>query len=541
MRRYLRWLVENSRGVRGALVMNIIPGLLSVGCTLSFVWVCKHLVDLAVGRAEAGALLVPAVVMCLLQLVRIALNALVTRFESITYARLGFKIRASLFSSLLQSQWEGKEKMHSGDALNRLFSDVDTVTKVISQDLPAMVITLFKLVAAVAFLAFLDWRLAAVIALVTPFLLLCSKLFFKRMRQMTMDIRNTESSVQTHIQESIQNKVLLQSMEMGEGAERDLSGLQDQEFGQIMRRTWFNIWSKVLLGITFGTGYTIAFLWGIHGLWDGSVTFGVMTAFLQLVAQIQHPALHLTQQIPSFIYASASIDRLMELSDGSPEETGEPVKLSSPAGLRITGVHFRYPDGDKPVFEGFSHDFKPGSRTAIVGRTGVGKSTLIRLMLSLLRPQGGSLSVYDSNGEVPCGPRTRVNFSYVPQGNSLFSGTIRANLLLGDPSADEDAMKKALTTAAAEFVFDLPDGLDTMCGEKGAGLSEGQAQRIAVARGLLRPGSILLMDEFSSSLDPETEDRLIKNLVSEHGDKTMIFITHRGRITDFCNDVIRMK
>ena len=322
MRRYLRWLVDNSRGVRGALVMNVIPGLLSVGCTLSFVWVCKRLVDLAVGGAEFEELIAPAVVMCLVQLARIGLNALGTRYESITYARLNFKIRASLFSSILQSQWEGKEKMHSGDALNRLFSDVDTVTKVISQDLPAMAITLFKLVAAVAFMAFLDWRLAAVIVLVTPFLLLCSKLFFKRMRQMTMDIRKTESSVQTHIQESIQNKILLQSMEMGEGAERDLSGLQDQEFGQIMRRTWFNIWSKVLLGITFGTGYTIAFLWGIHGLWDGSITFGVMTAFLQLVAQIQHPALHLTQQIPSFIYASASIDRLMDLSDGSPEETG---------------------------------------------------------------------------------------------------------------------------------------------------------------------------------------------------------------------------
>lgn len=541
MRRYLRWLVDNTRGVRGALVMNIIPGLLSVGCTLAFVWVCKHLVDLAVGGADAGDLIMPAVVMCLLQLARIGFNALGTRYESITFARLGFRIRANLFSSILQSQWEGKEKMHSGDALNRIFSDVDTVTKVISQDLPSMVITLFKLVAAVAFMAILDWRLAAVIVLVTPFLLLFSKLFFRRMRQMTMDIRNTESSVQTHIQESIQNKILLQSMEMGAEAERDLSGLQNQEYGQIMRRTWFNIWSKVLLGITFGTGYTIAFLWGIHGLWDGSVTFGVMTAFLQLVAQIQHPALHLTHQIPSFVYASASIDRLMELSDGSPEESGEPQKLSSPAGLRIEDVYFRYPDGDKPVFDGFSHDFKPGSRTAIVGRTGVGKSTLIRLMLSLLRPQGGSLRVYDSNEEIPCGPRTRVNFSYVPQGNSLFSGTIRANLQLGDPSADEEAMTKALRTAAAEFVFDLPEGLDTMCGEKGAGLSEGQAQRIAVARGLLRPGSILLMDEFSSSLDSETEDRLIKNLVSEHGDKTMIFITHRGRITDFCDDVIRMK
>ena len=361
---------------------------------------------------------------------------------------------------------------------------------------------------------------------------------------MTKDIRQTESSVQTHIQESIQNKTLLQSMEMGPVAENDLSDLQSREFGQIMRRTRFNIWSKVILGLSFAAGYAIAFLWGVHGIAAGTVTFGMMTAFLQLVGQIQHPAMSLSQQIPSFIYASASIDRLMELSGALREEEGEPIRLNPPAGLRITDVSFKYPDGEKNVFSSFSHDFKPGSRTAIVGRTGVGKSTLIRLMLSLLRPSGGSLCLYDSEtppgSEVPCSPRTRVNFSYVPQGNSLFSGTVRDNLLIGNPSASEDDMRKALERAAAEFVFELPDSLDTVCGEKGSGLSEGQAQRIAIARGLLRPGSILLMDEFSSSLDAETEERLIKNLVADASDKTMIFITHRERITDFCDTVVRL-
>ena len=524
--------------------MTFIPGLLSVAVSLVFIWICKHLVDIASGGAQASELLVPSIVMCLLQLSRICLNALAARYDSISYARLNFNIRARLFSSLLQSQWEGKEKMHSGDALNRLFTDVDTVTKVICRDIPSAAVTLVRLLAALVFLAVLDLRLALVILLVTPALLLAGKLFFRKIRQMTKDIRQTESSVQTHIQESIQNKTLLQSMEMGPVAENDLSDLQSREFGQIMRRTRFNIWSKVILGLSFAAGYAIAFLWGVHGIAAGTVTFGMMTAFLQLVGQIQHPAMSLSQQIPSFIYASASIDRLMELSGALREEEGEPIRLNPPAGLRITDVSFKYPDGEKNVFSSFSHDFKPGSRTAIVGRTGVGKSTLIRLMLSLLRPSGGSLCLYDSEtppgSEVPCSPRTRVNFSYVPQGNSLFSGTVRDNLLIGNPSASEDDMRKALERAAAEFVFELPDSLDTVCGEKGSGLSEGQAQRIAIARGLLRPGSILLMDEFSSSLDAETEERLIKNLVADASDKTMIFITHRERITDFCDTVVRL-
>lgn len=540
MCRYLRWLWCASSGVRGALVMSIIPGLLSVGCSLAFVWVCKRLVDMAVGGAEASSLILPAVFMCLMQLGRIGLNAVVSRYESISYARLNFNLRARLFSDLLQSQWEGKEKMHSGDALNRLFTDVDTITKVVSQDIPSAVVTVVKLLAALVFLSFLDWRLALSIAVMTPLLLLVSKVFFRRLRNMTLDIRRSESSVQTHIQESLQNKTLLQSMEMAGGAERDLSSLQEAEFGQIMRRTKFTVWSRSLLGGTFAAGYALAFLWGVFGLSEGTVTFGVMTAFLQLVGQIQHPALGLAQQVPSFINSTASIDRLMELSGAGREISGEPVRMQAPAGIRAEDVSFRYPDGDKAVLEGFSFDFRPGTRTAIVGETGVGKSTLIRLMLSLLRPQKGEISVYDSSGSEPCSPRTRVNFSYVPQGNSLFSGTIRDNLLLGDPSASEEAMRKALETAAAEFVFDLPEGLDTQCGEKGSGLSEGQAQRIAVARALLRPGSILLMDEFSSSLDPLTEERLIKNLVSASGDKTMIFITHRERITDFCSSVLRL-
>ena len=206
----------------------------------------------------------------------------------------------------------------------------------------------------------------------------------------------------------------------------------------------------------------------------------------------------------------------------------------------MENLDYRYPDGKRMILQDLTFDFPPLSRTAIVGETGAGKSTLIRLMLALLKPVDGRVVLYDGAREVAASAATRCNLVYVPQGNTLFSGTVRENLRMGNPDATEEEMKAALETAVADFVFSLPDGMETRCGEGGAGLSEGQAQRIAIARGLLRPGSILLLDEFSSSLDPETEQKLMDNLTKKAAGKTMIFITHRERIAQLCERTCRI-
>ena len=512
---------------------------MSILLNLFFIYLCKKLVDIATGVFDGSIWLYTSVVLVVV-LLRLVVNAMNTRLESLTNSKMNFIIRSRIYSDILQAEWFGKDKYHSGDTLNRLETDVSTVTNVICSDSPQIVSTLFQLAAALVFMCTMDWRLALILLIITPVFVGLSKVFYSRLRAMTRTIRDTESKVQSHLQESIQHRVVIRSMENEDMMENRLENLQNEEYSQVKERTKLNIIARTIVSASFQFGYIAAFLWGVFGIMHGNLTYGIMTAFLQLVGQIQRPMVNLTRQIPAFINATASIDRLMELEEGPKEESGESIMMDSPLGIKVENLTFRYPDGEKDVLKDLSFDFPPLSKTAIVGETGVGKSTLIRLMLSLLKPTSGTVSLYNSSESMQASPLTRCNIVYVPQGNTLFSGTIRHNLMIGDPEADEEKMLWALKAAQADFVFDLPDGLDTVCGERGSGLSEGQSQRIAIARGLLRPGNILLFDEFSSSLDPETEDRLIKNITELASDKTMIFITHRERIAEFCDRELKL-
>ena len=539
MRKETRWLWNRIQEIRLPLLLSIITGVSRVCASLLFVWVCKQLIDIATHTTEGhmgyytGALI--AVVIA-----EIALSAYVNRLENRNDIRLKNVLRHSLFSHFMVSVWNGKERFHSGDTVNRLEEDVRVVTEAVCKNLPSFAVTCFQLVAATLFLFRLDSRLAGLIVLIMPLFLVSSKIYMKRMRRLTKEIRQTDSRVQSHIQENIQHKILIQTLEQNEAVNSKLNYFQHILYGQTMKRINFTLFSRTLVMAGFASGYVATFLWGVNGIYQGIISFGLMTAFLQLVGQIQRPMVDISSYLPSLIHAVTSAERLIELDSLPAEEQGGRLMLEGSVGICFENVSFAYPDGDRNIIASFSHDFLPGSRTAVVGQTGTGKSTLIRLMLDLLHLQEGKIYLHNNRRRVESGSRTRCNLVYVPQGNTLLSGTIRENLLLGNPNATDKQLDEALTTAAAEFVYALPEGVDTLCGEKGTGLSEGQAQRICIARGLLRPGSILLLDELSSSLDKETERLLMERLIAKTANKTLIFITHRDVVTEYCGQVVAL-
>ena len=544
MLKYIKWFSNAVRPYRGSITVMMLCHVLLVACSIGFVFASKSLVDIAVDVLQGSALSTDlwlwASAMIGIVLIRIGLNALRSYLQTRTDINLRNRLRSRLFDVLLHLQSDGGAKYHTGDMLNRMQEDVRVVSAAFSSAIPNLLGTSLQFIAAFVFLMVLDARLGILVIVIVPVGLLAGKYITARIKGLTLDIRKSDSQVQSHLQESLQHISLLQTMEYTQTSGASLEGLQGELYGNELRRVRFSILSRIFISLAFQAGNTAAFLWGVFGISHGTVTYGMMTAFLQLVGQIQRPLMEMSSQIPAVIHATASIDRIIDLETLPREDIGDPVLLEGTAGIRISNVTFAYPDSPVNVLECFSHDFHPGSRTAIVGPTGVGKSTIIRLLLSLLKPQSGYINVYNDSGDVPVSPTTRCNLVYVPQGNSLFSGTIRDNLMMGNPEATEEEMNKALHTAAADFVFDLPSGIYTQCFEAGGGLSEGQAQRIAIARALLRPGTILLLDEFSSALDAETETVLMERLTSELPDQTMIFITHRDKIIDYCTDVLRL-
>ncbi|MCR5159657.1 MAG: ABC transporter ATP-binding protein/permease [Prevotella sp.] len=545
MKRYISWLWQNTSGIRLNMLVRIAAGLGRVGLGLLMVWLCKYFIDVTIHTGTTNDIILMVGI-----LVGIVMAGIVCRQ---VYYYLGVKaqavqstsIRLRIFSHLFRRQLYDQKEMHSGDITSRLEKDIDVISDATTSLFPDLCVTGTQLFGAFLLMQSMDARLAWALLLMTPALLLAGKYIARRLRNMTLAIRKQESGIQMLVQESMEHNAVLRSLESGDWITGRLDEMQQDLKVKINRRARFTVISRMVIATSFSLGYIIAFIWGGLQLREGIITFGVMTSFLQLVGQIQQPILQLVNMMPQMIHASASIDRLSELEevdseDNIPAENASTAKADSkmPMGISMQDISFSYAQGDRNIFSHFSHNFTPGSKTALMGHTGSGKTTLFRLLLALIRPQEGTITVYNGHQKKYISEKTRSSFVFVPQGNTLMSGSIRYNLLLAQPDATEEQLRQVLHTAMADFVLELPDGMDTECGERGNGLSEGQAQRIAIARGLLRPGSILLLDEISASLDEHTEQELYRRLFTTYPQKTMIFITHRTAVCQLCDQVI---
>lgn len=545
--KYIAWIWHNTRGIRGNSAVRIVAGIVRVLLGLLMVWLCKSFIDVTIRTGSSQDIIVMIILLILTVLGGILLRQAYYYMTISANTIQSNNIRIHLFSLLFNRELFQEQDLHSGDVASRMTKDIEVVSNATTSTIPDLIITGFQLVGAFLLLYSMDKNLAWVILLLTPIAIAFGKLISNRLRKMTLDIRKDESRIQMQIQEGMELNAILRALNSEDWITDRLDSLQQKLKGNMMRRARFTVFMRITFGIAFGLGYMLAFIWGGLQLRSGAITFGVMTSFLQLVGQIQQPILSLLNTLTSLIHTTASIDRLEELES----ETTSPIDsfsssddkdtFLSPAGVEAKDVCFHYATGDRMVINHFTHSFLPGSKTALMGPTGIGKTTLFRMMLALIRPDSGCISIYINKVEEHVSENTRKYFVYVPQGNTLMSGSIRFNLLLANPNATDEQLKEVLQTAVAEFVFDLPDGLDTDLGERGGGLSEGQAQRIAIARGLLRPGNILLLDEISASLDEQTEQLLYTRLFKKYPHKTMIFITHRSSVSELCDDVIHIK
>lgn len=534
----LLWLWHELRGNRLQSLLNALLGVADVALSLTQVWAVKHAIDIASG-SEQGSIYWAVALMGFIILANFGVSIAGVWVRNILGIRAQNRMQQRMLAHILQAEWHSRERHHSGDVLNRLEVDVTTVVTFLTETVPNTLSVVFMFVGAFACMFVMDHTLAVLLVAIIPVFLAVSRIYVGKMRSLTRMVRDSDSHVQSAMQETVQHRMVVKTLEANNDMVARLENTQSELRSNVVRRTVFSVFSNLVLNLGFAIGYLIAFLWAAVRMSAGTLTFGGMTAFLQLVNKIQTPARNLTKLAPAFVGVFTASERLIELLEEPLEPQGKPLRMDAPCGMRLDDVTYRYEDGTRDVIKNLSFDFAPGSCTAILGETGAGKTTIVRMLLALARPTSGNIYIYNNVEEHELTALMRCNFVYVPQGNTLMSGTIRDNLLLGDPHASEADMWNALHRSCADFVKTLPLGLDTKCGEQGGGLSEGQAQRIAIARALLRNGSIMIFDEATSALDADTECRLLESLLHDNR-HTVIFITHRPAVLEYCTQTLRL-
>ncbi|MBP0964623.1 MAG: ABC transporter ATP-binding protein [Oscillospiraceae bacterium] len=535
----LKWLIGCTAGQRRKIVLMILSIMLNAAIGVAFALLCRGIVDSAAGGSIDGIVRY-GIMLGIASILQLFLQLLAGGLEENVRAKLEMNMRSDMLRELMQREYSAVGRIHSGELLNRMFSDVAIAADGLTVIVPSAVNSCTRIVCAAAVLLLLDKRFALILIVggITVFLL--TKKFRGRIKRLHTDVQEKEGRVRSFLQETVGNLLVIKVF----GAENKMLARslvnESEHYDSRMKRRSISIAANTGLGFVFRAGYIFALIWGAVGIFSKHMSYGTLTAVLQLVNQIQSPFAGLSSLFPRYFGMIASAERIMEL-ERLPEEKPAERQLSYSELQRISLDNVSFSYGESPVLKNVSLDIEKGELISLTGISGGGKSTLFLLLLGAYTQQSGSISFLSENGSCSAGRETRSLFAYVPQGNILFSGTIAENIaFLKSDASKEEILSAAETACAREFIDDLPDGLDTMVGENGFGLSEGQAQRIAIARAILSGAPILLLDEATSALDEAAEARLLKNIASLDG-KTVLIVTHRPAALKICSKHLLLK
>lgn len=530
----MKWVWTLTKGYRSALGLFFILELVVIILSLLFIYWSKNAIDFAVTQSsnEVKKMLFLSVLAVVLGLSLRTYSRWLN--ENTKIALLAFLQKQVLRVQML-SKWETNRKWQTGDIQVRIHSDCQDVIQMVGNTAISSVLTMIRLVASFGFLWVMDPMLGLMILAISP-LLFFSKMYFRVLRKINQDLKNSESSFGHVLLENLRFRNSIRALGLYEGRWQRVEEGQEEIILLKNRLLNFSTGSQALMKLAVNAGFLLTFIWGVYRLYTEEITFGTMTAFLQLVGRVQTPILALMAFVPQFIRFRTSLGRVVESLDTEIEADCTPQYFLAPESIQLEQVRFKY--DDVYVLDGVNTEFLRGEAVAVLGPSGRGKTTLIRLLLALMEPNLGNVWIKDHGRSYKLTPAHRVNIAYVPQGDNLFSGTIRDNLQLNNKELSEQEIGQALHLACGEFVYGLPEGVDTYIGESGYGLSEGQAQRIAVARAMVRDCGIWLFDEVTSALDKETAERMIKRLMVAGRNKIMVFVTHDRNLATMCQKTI---
>jgi len=538
-----KWIWQMARPLAGRIALiSFLSGFASFS-TVLFALLSKQVIDRAIGD-ESGSLWVPGLILMGLLAVRLAFTVLYIALHDWVCGKMEIRIKDRVFNTLFRKRWRDVNRFHSGELLNRMTSDTSVVVSGVVSMVPQLVSMVISLVACVVVLLAMDWQFTLVLLGMGAVMLVVSRFYGKRMKGMHKDFQKTDGAGKSFTQETLANWMVVQSFGGADKVQSRMDTLLNKNFKVRMRRAWWSSISHAAMYLLFNGSYYVALLWGALRIAGGGMTYGTLTALLQLVSQIRTPFMNMSGILPQYYSMLASAERIMELENLPDEPRMEQAyNVGELYGrmnrMDVAGVSFAY-DEEKVVLSEADFSIKKGEFVALAGFSGIGKTTLFKLLLGFYPPDKGRLFLHTDQGEILMGADTRCLFAYVPQQSMLLSGTIRENIAFccGDVS-DEAIWAAAEVADVAEVIRQQPAGLDTVLGERGSGMSEGQLQRLAIARAVLSGAPVLLLDECTASLDEATEERVLQRLRALP-ERTCLCISHRPAALQICDRVVRV-